>query len=153
MLFSVNKWQIGHMNPADRLHQLILQAVAARRFSSTSDFLKKAGFQSRGQIKSWRKRLEDDPEAKISNVSQMARLLGMSVEDFEERVFGRQQGGDDRYPSRADAVAAARSLKLPEAAIQIVLTEDPGPDPGRWYWFKRIEAETARLVPFAGILG
>jgi Arc/MetJ-type ribon-helix-helix transcriptional regulator len=152
MLFSVNNGKTSWMNPADRLEWLILQAVAARRFSSHSDFLKQAGFQSRGQLKSWRARLEKNPGAKIGNISAMARLLGMTVERFEAEVFGADPSSSDRYPSRADAVDAARKLQLPEAAIQAVLSEDPGTDPGRWYWFKRIEAESARLAPFVGVL-
>lgn len=153
MRFSVNIAEISYMNPADRLEEIILRAVAARRFTSISDFLHQAGFKSRGQIKSWRSRLEKRPDARIANISKMAHLLGMTVETFESQVFGTEQGSsEDSYPCRADAIQAARALQLPESAIQIVLREDPGTDPGRWYWFKRIESEAARIAPLAGIL-
>lgn len=137
------------MDSADRLELLIKRAIARRKFGSVSEFFQTAGFKSRGQLQSWRSRLKDNPEARIGNISAMARALDMSVEDFEEAVFGSFIDPNNPYPSRDAAVSAARKLQLPEEAIAVILGETPSSDPGSWYWFKRIEAEASRILPFA----
>lgn len=93
-----------------------------------------------------------DPNVSMRQVTlvRLASVLGITVAELTGDV-GDEAPLVDVYPGRAWAILAARNLQLPEAAIQFVLREDPGHDPGRIYWFRRIEAESERLRPPAGL--
>lgn len=131
----------------DRLERLIDEAVRAGRFNSRAAFLKEARMSS-GYLAEFRERLKRNPNSsmKLETARACAQLLGTSVSAFtgdeteEPPVL-------DIYPGRAWAINAARSLKLPEAAIQLVLKERPADDPGALFWFRRIEAEAQRVSP------
>jgi transcriptional regulator with XRE-family HTH domain len=129
-----------------RVRRLILEAVRAGRFKSEADFLKQVGL-SNGYLgeQASRKNATKPPSLRVDTVQQMAELLGMKVSE----LIGENPSDPpvDIYEGRAWAIDAARRLKLPEAAIQLVLAEDPGRDPGRMYWFRRIEAESERIRP------
>jgi hypothetical protein len=131
----------------DRMLRLIDEAVRAGRFNSRTDFLEQAGL-SNGYIGELRQRTDRDPASSVrgKTARQIATLLAVPV----GMLLGEE--GDepplvDVYVERAWAIQAARNLQLPEAAIQLVLREDPGRDPGRMYWFRRIEAEAERIRP------
>lgn len=89
-----------------------------------------------------------DPSASIRQATlvKLAQVLGVPVSELTGEDAG-EAPVVDIYPGRAFAVLAARALQLPEAAIQVVLREDPGHDPGRLYWFRRMESEAERLRP------
>lgn len=127
-----------------RLLRLVDEAVAAGRFNSRADFLAQADLTSGyfGEFETKR----PNGTIKLDTARRFAELLGTSIasltgEDAEEPPV------IDKFEGRAWAIGAARNMQLPEAAIQLVLKEDPGHDPGRWYWFRRIEAEAERLRP------
>jgi transcriptional regulator with XRE-family HTH domain len=75
----------------------------------------------------------------------IAKALGISV----AALIGEEPDPElvDLHAGRAVAVKAARSFRLPDAAIQVVLRDDRPDDPGAVYWFRRIEAEAERLRP------
>lgn len=130
-----------------RIDRLIAEAVRAGRYRSPADFLDQAGLSS-GYLAEFRGRLEENPAATLraDTLAKIARGLGVTV----STITSREDTGPrvlDRFEGRAYAVDAARALGLPEAAIQLVLREDPGRDPGRMYWFRRIEAEAERVRP------
>lgn len=136
----------------DRIEQLVREAVRARRFNSLRDFAVKAGLSSSYFAERKHKiRRGKDPEITLSTVQRVAELLGVSVVDVIDP--GREEPAlpVDKYEGRARAIAAARMLGLPEAAIQLVLREDPGRDPGVMYWYRRIESESERVRPAAQI--
>jgi len=139
----------------ERLQGLIDAAVSAGRFRSRADFLAQAG-RSRGYLGELRARLEKRPDAGLHSetAQRFAQLLGMSTDEFMETLSGERAElppASDKYPSRPWAITAARALQIPEQAIQAVLAEDPGHDPGRWYWFRRLESEAARVKPASGL--
>lgn len=148
LLFSVSTRQNNCVSTiVDHLEMLIDDAVRAGRFESRAHFLRKAKL-STGYLGSLRKRIETDPDASMTApvAKRVAAALGMST----DALMGSLEVGsvqDDEYPDRAWAISAARILQFPEVAIQAVLNEDPGRDPGRMYWFRRIEAEAERLRP------
>lgn len=131
-----------------RLLGLIDEAVAAGRFKSRADFLDQAGLSS-GYLGEFAERTARNEGASmtLAKASVVAGLLGTSVAALTGAIDDQEPPVIDKYPGRAWAIAAARNLKLPESAIQLVLKEDPGRDPGRWYWFRRIEAEAERIRP------
>jgi len=129
----------------DRLEQLIDEAVRAGRFTSPTDFILKAGLTS-GYLGEFRtKRPKGGVQA--STAKEFARMLGISVASLLDPSSDEEPPVVDIYPGRAWAIGAARNLQLPEAAIQLVLKEDPGADLGRMYWFRRIESEAERVAP------
>lgn len=125
------------------------QAVKSGRYRSRAAILRAAKLSS-GYMGEFRDRLKRNPKAGLTTpvVKKLAVALGVSerevlgVDDSEPEVV-------DIYPERAWAIEAARKLKFPEAAIQLVLKERPSRDPGRMYWFRRIEAESERVIPAA----
>jgi len=134
-------------NVLDRLLSYVEEAVRAGRFQSKADFLKQARL-SRAYFSEFKIRLEKDPDATMlmPSLQRCAQLLGVSVADIAGEK-GDEPDVLDVYEGRAWAIQAARNLKLPEAAIQNVLKEDPGVDPGRMFWFRRIESEALRIHP------
>jgi len=135
-------------NIAQRLRRLIDEAVNSGRFKSQAAFLEEAGV-SNGYIQELEKRLRVNPMAGMTGkiARKIADTLGVSVEIV---LFGRgteEPPVIDKYPGRAWAISSARGLGISEAAIQVVLKEDPGTDPGRLFWFRRIEAEEERARP------
>lgn len=127
-----------------RLLRLIDEAVAVGRFNSRADFLAKAGLTSGylGEFEANR----PNGTIRLDTARRFAALLGTPIGAFT---------GDDPeeppvvdiYPGRAWAISAARALRYPEAAIQIVLKETPSDDPGSLFWFRRIESEAQRIRP------
>jgi hypothetical protein len=142
-------------NVAERLERLFDQAVAAGQYGSHAQILKAAGLTT-GWFSELKGRVRRKPAAGISGktAAALATALGVSTSAVlgteDERV---PVGEADPYPDRFWAVQAARALQYPEAAIRVVLTEDPGRDPGRLYWFRRIEAESESLRPSASPSG
>lgn len=125
------------------------QAIKSGRYPSRAAILRAAKLSS-GYLGEFRDRLKKNPKAGLTTpvVRKLAAALGVTERDI--------LGGDetepetvDIYPERAWAIDAARRLKFPEASIQVVLKERPARDPGRMYWFRRIEAESERAVPAA----
>lgn len=131
-----------------RIRRLIAERVKAGQFDSERQALKAAGISG-----SWlANRLHDvrsgsSPSVKESTLRKLAALLGITLEDLVGVPSAEDAPLVDIYPGRAWAIVAARALQLPEAAVQVVLREDPGHDPGRLYWFRRIESEAERLRP------
>lgn len=135
----------------ERLYRLVAEAVRAGRFESHTDFLKQAGLSS-GYFGEQRSRAErnaggakGDSSMRIDTAQGLAKLLGMTLSQF----IGESEGPPivDIHEGRAWAVNAARNLRFPEAAIQVVLAESRSDDPGMMYWFRRIEAESERIRP------
>lgn len=138
-------------NLADRVERLLAQAVRAGRAPSISALLRDHGL-STGLLGELRARLAKDPKAGMTDrtAKRLAEVLGISIQEI---LAGRSEESDivDKYRERAAAIDAARSLKLPEAAIQLVLREDPGGTPSEMYWFRRIEAEAERVETGGGM--
>lgn len=135
-------------NVLQRLERLIAEAVRSGRFDSPARILSRAG-KSSGYLGEFRQRIESNPAASMTGrtATRFAEVLGVS-----EGYLLRGEGPApselvDVYPERAEAVDAARKLKLPEAAIRAVLREDPGGRPSLMYWFRRIESEAERVSP------
>jgi hypothetical protein len=137
-------------NILERIERLIDEAVRAERFRSRAEFLELAG-KSTGYLGEFRQRIEKDRGATITAVTakRFAELLGVPVASIIHPEQDDAPPLVDKYHERAWGIMAARNLQFPEAAIQLVLKEDPGRDPGRMYWFRRIEAEAERLRPAA----
>jgi len=135
-------------NLVERIKRLIAEAVRSGRFASEAQALKEAGISS-GYLAELTKRIKRNPSA--SMVGPTARKLADALGVTVETILRGQSPGEppivDKYPERAWAITSARALKISEAAIQVVLREDPGTDPGRMYWFRRIEAEEQRASP------
>lgn len=132
----------------ERIRRLIQERVDTGQFESERQALKAAGLST-----SWlANRLHQlrngaVPSVKESTLRKLAALLGITLEELIGVPAAEDAPLVDLYPGRAWAIVAARALQLPEAAIQVVLREDPGHDPGRLYWFRRIESEAERLRP------
>jgi transcriptional regulator with XRE-family HTH domain len=137
-------------NIADRLEVLVQEAVNAGAYRSKSEFFRRNGL-STGTIGELRKRLRSDPGASMNGetLTKIAGALGVTVQAILLHQADPESELVDKYRERAVAIDAARSLKFPEAAIQLVLTEDPGGSPSALYWFRRIEAESERVSPAA----
>jgi hypothetical protein len=131
-----------------RIERLIDEAVRAKRFRSRTAFLEQAG-KSSGYLGEFRSRIAEDPNATITadTARAFAELLAVPVQSIIHPEQDDVPPLVDKFPGRAWAIVAARTLQLPEAAIQLVLKEEPGRDPGRMYWFRRIEAEAERVRP------
>ncbi len=141
---------MAHENISQQLERLIAEAVRAGRYRSRSAFLKQIGLSS-GYLSVLRHALQKNPRAQIGINTLRKFAVGLGV---DERELYRQQDPAeepplvDIHPERAWAVAAARGLRFPEAAIQVVLRIDPGTRrPGRLWWFKMIEAEAEIVGP------
>jgi hypothetical protein len=139
----------------DRLKRLVDEAVRAGRFKSRTAFLTAAGMSSGyfGEGSSRKsgtlKKRKSPASMNVETVKKCAELLGVAVVSI---ISPEQTDSDvpvDKYEGRAFAIAAARKLKFPEAAIQLVLKEDPGTDLGAMYWFRRLETERERVRPTA----
>lgn len=132
-------------NIADRLVRLIGEAVSGGAYNSQSDFFKKHRL-STGTIGELRKRLRKKPEASLNGntAAILSKALGVPI---HELLTGERPESDlvDKYRERAKAVDSARNLKYSEAAIQLVLREDPGGTPTEFYWFLRIQTEAERI--------
>ncbi len=132
-------------NIADRVERLLAEAVRSGRAPSVSALLKTHGL-STGLVGELRSRLRKNADATMTGTTaeRLAGVLGVSIQTI---LSGQTSGSDlvDKYRERAAAIDAARSLKLPEAAIQLVLREDPGGTPNEMYWFRRIESESERI--------
>lgn len=137
-------------NTLQRLERLIAEAMRAGRYATRSEFLDTADVSS-GYLAEFAKRLSENPGAGMTGktASKLAAALGVSVQTILTGKDGRHSDLVDVYRERADAIDAARKLKFPEAAIQLVLKEDPGGAPSALYWFRRIEAESERVSPAA----
>lgn len=135
--------------PADVLEELIRHGEAAGRWKSVAGFFRAAGIKNRQQLSAYRNRLQANDNARLATETMrlIAHGLGMTIDELERRMYGEQASAGGAYPSRDRAVAAARDLQVPEAAIQAVLKESPPSDPGHWYWFRRIESEAIRIAP------
>lgn len=130
-----------------RIRRLIEERVASGQFESERQALKAAGISG-----SWlAERIHQvnagkTPSVKENTLRKLAALLGLTLEGLVGDII-EDAPLVDVYPGRAWAIVAARALQLPEAAVQVVLRETPGHDPGRLYWFRRIESEAERLRP------
>ena len=135
-------------NILERLERLMDEAIRSGRYVSRSEILRKEGISS-GYIGEFRGRIAKDPKAGMTStmLAKFARALDVTEQELVRGTTQEEAPLIDVYPERAWAVNAARSLKLPEAAIRAVMTEDPGRDPGRMYWFRRIESEAERAAP------
>ena len=135
----------------DPIGDLFDEAVEAGRFRSRSAILSECNLSS-GFFSERQARMRDQGFATLNErtAEVISRVLGVEI----YRLFEASSGSSpEQYPSRAWAVVAARALQLPEVAIQAVMTEDPGRDPGRLYWFHRIETEAERFRPASGADG
>ncbi len=136
-------------NILQRLQRLIRESVRSGRHASQSGLLRSQGL-STGLVGELRKRITADPTAGMTGdtAEKLSRALGVSVQTI---LTGDSADSElvDVYRERAAAIDAARALKLPEAAIQLVLKEDPGGSPSAMYWFRRIESESERVSPAA----
>jgi hypothetical protein len=130
------------------LDRLISEAVAAGRFTNQAQVLKAVGLSS-GYMGELRQRTAKNPDATLNldTAVKFADVLGCPVTLL---TGDTPAPSGDPYEGRSWAIIAARALGLPESAIQTILAEDPGHDPGKLWWFKRIEAEGERLVPASG---
>lgn len=89
-----------------------------------------------------RERCKRNPKASIK--ADAARLIASSLNIEVEDLLGTMRR-PVRYPSLAAAIGAARQLGFSAEAIAAASAADPGDDPGRLWWFRRIEAEEERL--------
>jgi hypothetical protein len=137
-------------NILQRLERLIAETIRAGRYRNRSEFLEAAKVSS-GYLAELGDRLSANPRAGMTGktAAKLAHALGVNVQTVLTGERGQDSDLVDKYRERADAIDAARKLKFPEAAIQLVLKEDPGGQPSALYWFRRIEAESERVSPAA----
>jgi hypothetical protein len=140
---------VAKENILQRIRRLVAESVRAGRYPSSTAALRAAGL-STGFFGELSKRLASDPEAGMTDrtAKALAEVLGVDVQTI---LSGETEASTlvDVYPERSAAVEAARKLQLPEAAIQLVLKENPGGSPSAMYWFRRIESEAERVSPTA----
>lgn len=132
--------------PNHTIYDRIVGALRAKgRLESERQLCKKIGL-SPTYLSQLKNRCKKVPGTTIaSDVATMfADEIGVPVEELIGGGAPQQIEGD-AYPSRADAVVAARALRFSQRAIDAVCSDDPGWDPGRLWWFRRIEAEEARI--------
>jgi len=130
-----------------RIRRLIEERVAAGQFESERKALIAAGISGSWLAeKIFQVNAGKEPGVTEKTLRRLSTLLGITLEELIGEV-DEEAPLVDIYPGRAWAIVAARALQFPEAAIQIVLREDPGHDPGRLYWFRRIESEVERVRP------
>lgn len=132
----------------DPIADLFDEAVEADRFRSRSAILKEAKLSS-GFFSERQARLREQGYATLNEKTAEAISRVLGVEMYRLFEVSSASANDDPYPSRAWAIVAARALQMPEVAIQAVMSENPGSDPGRLYWFHRIETEAERFRPAA----
>lgn len=129
----------------DVLSEKIAAAVKSGRFASSAQLLKAAGL-SNGFMGELQGRVLKNPAAglRLDTAQKLATVLQCQVTDLaiEPEVID-----GDPYEGRSWAIIAARALGFSERAIQTVLLETPSTDPGKMWWFRRIEAEQERLAP------
>jgi hypothetical protein len=138
-------------------YERIVTAMRKRgRVDSARAFCKTCGL-SPTYLSQLKARCDGNPDATIGSdeAQRMARELGAPIEELLGTPAPSIEG--DEYPTRPDAVAAARALKFPQQAIDSIYLEHPAKDPGRLWWFRRIEAESSRFaeesLPAAAGLG
>lgn len=126
-----------------RLSRLIGQAVKSGQFKNQTQILRAAGLSS-GYMGELAQRCAANPQATIQadTAVSLAQALGVSLYD----ITGEKErpADDDEDPERGWAVSSARIMRLPEAAIQVVLRESPGAG-DRWYWWLRIETVARQI--------
>jgi hypothetical protein len=124
------------------------EAVRSGRYTSRAEILRTHSISS-GYIGEFTQRIAKNPKAGMTSatLAKFARALDVSESELIRGTGEDEPPLVDAYPGRAWAVNAARDLQLPEAAIRAVMAEDPGRDPGRMYWFRRIESEAERAAP------
>lgn len=127
-----------------RLLRLVDEAVSAGRFNSRADFLQQAGLTS-GYLAEFETK-RPNGTIRLDTARRIAALLGTPISAFTGDET-EEPPVVDVYPGRAWAITAARALKYPEAAIQLVLKERASEDPGPLFWFRRIESEVQRIRP------
>lgn len=126
-------------------YERIVTAMRKRgRTDSARAFCKAIGL-SPTYLSQLKARCERNPDATIGSdeAQRMALELGAPIEELLGTSTPSVEG--DEYPTRPDAVAAARALKFPQQAIDSIYLEHPPTDPGRLWWFRRIEAESSRF--------
>jgi transcriptional regulator with XRE-family HTH domain len=129
-----------------RVRRLVFEACAAGQFEDEKRVMEAAGLSPSYLAQ----RVHDLKKSGKADMGfralvGIAGALGVSV----SALIGDEPEPElvDVHPGRAHAVKAARSFKLPDAAIQLVMRDDRPDDPGALYWFRRIEAEAERLRP------
>jgi hypothetical protein len=129
------------------LDEKIAAAVASGRYPSEAQVLKAANL-SPGYMGELRIRVARNADAgiRLDTAARLAEVLQCPVTDLLNETA---QLGSDPYEGRSWAIIAARALGFPERAIQAVMLEAPSGDPGKMWWFRRIEAEAERLAPAA----
>jgi hypothetical protein len=152
MLFFLRDEQNAKVSRPETLIQrvvrLIDEAVASGRFQSRAKAILAAGLTT-GWLSeriAQDEASEDGVGLRASTLAKLSEALGIPV----ATILGADPLDPplvDKYPERAWAITAARALNYPEAAIQRVLSEDPGGEPPRIYWFRRIESEAERMRP------
>jgi hypothetical protein len=119
---------------------------ATGRYQSERQFLRTCGISEAylSQFRSRCRAIGDQAGLNVESAHRMARELGLSIED----LIGADplHLPDDEYPSRAQAVAAARLLRYPESAVVSVSAQHPAVDPGARYWFRLIDAAASADV-------
>lgn len=154
MLFFLSGGELARMarreTASERLNRIIDEAVKAGAFPSRAEVLRRAKVSS-GYLAELKQRCDADPGANMrtSTAQKLATTLRVSLADLLDEPAPLVEG--DRYANRAEAVSAARTLRLSPAAIRRVQAEDPGEDRPVMYWFRRIETEAERDVPAAKI--
>ena len=157
MLFFLSPRQDADMareTVPQRIQRLAEQAVRSGKFPSVSSVATTAGL-SRSYIAERVNAAKKDRDASVGAdaAAALARALGITVEELLGTKGAGEQPLVDVYPNRAWAIQAARNLDLPEAAIQVVLSQDPGRDLHKMAWFHRIEAEAENLRPASNPAG
>lgn len=150
MLFFLRRAQDGEVPKetiVSRIRARVAEAIQTGKFENEAEFLRTARL-STGYFGELEQRCAKNPEATLrqNTASRIAKALGITVahlvgDDEPEAPLV------DRYPNRAWAVMAARNLDLPEAAIQVVLKQNPGRDLPKVAWYRRIESEAESLRP------
>jgi transcriptional regulator with XRE-family HTH domain len=134
--------------PSDWQERLV-EAMGARSITG-SELARQTGFSAQ-YINSLRAK-DRGGRLPLDTARRLAAALGISVEWLTTGTGGRERLSDvfpalsrsaeppnDRYPSRAEAIALLSTTAEPEviAALRLAAPTDPDVDPGRDFWIKR----------------
>jgi hypothetical protein len=117
-----------------------------------SQLAAKAELKERTHVHTLMRRLRAKPDASLDMPTLVAIARAGNV-TLDWLITGQEPkrppiaDADPKYPSRASALAAARLLGWPEAAIaQVAAVDNLASDPGAEHWMQRLMVATRELA-------
>ena len=121
-----------------------MREVLSERGWDESEWAIEAGLRERTHVSTILRRLEAKPESSVDmkTLIALADAAGVTLDWLatgREPKYRAVSEKDPRYPSRGQAIAAARLIGIPEHVIAAVANvDDLSQDPGAAYWLQRL---------------